>query len=246
VAGELSGKIAIVTGSTRGIGRAIAERFVAAGAVVAVNGRDDAAAATVANEIGGGAVPSAFDVADAAAVDAAVTRLTDQHGRLDIVVNNAGIALDNFITAATDERWNRTLAVNLSGTFYLTRAAARVMKQQDAGGAILNVTSWSGIAGNVGQVAYAASKGGVWALTQTAAKELGKFKIRVNALGPAVDTDMTGQMPEKLVEVTRRRQPLKGGGTVAQAAEAAMFLCSDAAAFTTGQLFWVDGGFHLS
>jgi 3-oxoacyl-[acyl-carrier protein] reductase len=243
---ELRGKVAIVTGSTRGIGRGIAERFVVAGATVAVNGRDPAATAAAAGEIGGSAVPVAFDVADPDAVDAALTRIAEQHGRLDIVVNNAGIALDNFITGVTNERWDRTLAVNLSGTFFMTRAAARVMKEQEAGGAILNVTSWAGIAGNVGQAAYAASKGGVWALTMSTAKELGKFKIRVNALGPTIETDMTGQMADKLVEATRRRQPIKGGGTTAQAAEAALFLCSDAAAFTTGQLLWVDGGFHLS
>jgi 3-oxoacyl-[acyl-carrier protein] reductase len=244
VGGELSGKVAVVTGSTRGIGRGIAERFVEAGATVAVNGRDEAATANAAVAIGG--LPLAFDVADSDAVEAAVARFASDHGRLDIVVNNAGIALDNFITGVTNERWDRTLAVNLSGTFYMTRAAARVMKEQDSGGAILNVTSWAGIAGNVGQAAYSASKGGVWALTQTAAKELGKFKIRVNALGPTIETDMTDQMAEKLVEATRRRQPIKGGGTVRQAADAAVFLCSDAAAFTTGQLHWVDGGFHLS
>lgn len=246
MAGELSQKVAIVTGSTRGIGRGIAERFVEAGAIVAINGRDEAATSSAAAEIGATATPLAFDVADSDAVDAAVARFAAEHGRLDIVVNNAGIALDNFITGVTNERWDRTLAVNLSGTFYMTRAAARVMKDQEGGGAILNVTSWAGIAGNVGQAAYSASKGGVWALTQTSAKELGKFKIRVNALGPTIETDMTGQMAEKLVEATRRRQPIKGGGTVRQAADAAVFLCSDAAAFTTGQLHWVDGGFHLS
>jgi len=246
VAGELNGKVAIVTGSTRGIGRGIAERFVEAGATVAVNGRDEASTAAAASAIGATAVPLAFDVADSDAVDAAVARFAADAGRLDIVVNNAGIALDNFITGVTNERWERTLAVNLSGTFYLTRAAVRVMKEQDAGGAILNVASWAGIAGNVGQAAYAASKGGVWALTLSAAKELGKFKIRVNALGPTIETDMTGQMAEKLVEATRRRQPIKGGGSIRQAADAALFLCSDAAMFTTGQLHWVDGGFHLS
>jgi 3-oxoacyl-[acyl-carrier protein] reductase len=244
VADELKGKVAIVTGSTRGIGRGIAERFVEAGAVVAVNGRDEASVASTASEVGG--VPLAFDVSDPDAVDAAVAGFAAEQGRLDVVVNNAGIALDNFITGVTNDRWERTLAVNLSGTFYMTRAAARVMKERDEGGAILNVTSWAGIAGNVGQAAYSASKGGVWALTQTSAKELGKFRIRVNALGPTIETDMTGQMADKLVEATRRRQPIKGGGTVRQAADAAVFLCSDAAAFTTGQLHWVDGGFHLS
>ena len=166
-------------------------------------------------------------------------------GRLDIVVNNAGAAIDNFVTGVTDERWAESLATNLTGPFALIRAATRVMKES-GGGAILNVISWAGERGNVGQVAYSASKAGLHAVTLSTAKELGKFGIRVNSLSPAVPTDMTDEMDERLQKLAASRKPLKITGMPADVAEAALFLCSDRARFITGDTIHVDGGLHLN
>jgi 3-oxoacyl-[acyl-carrier protein] reductase len=174
-------------------------------------------------------------------VDGALARW----GRIDMAVNNAGIALDNYVTGITDERWERTIATNLSGPLFLIRAVVPTMKEQ-GGGAILNVTSWAGMRGNVGQASYSASKAGLYGLTLTCAKELGKFGIRVNALAPAVATDIGADMSDKLKEAAARRRPLKIDGTVEDVADGALFLLSDRARFITGQLLNVDGGIHLS
>jgi NAD(P)-dependent dehydrogenase (short-subunit alcohol dehydrogenase family) len=162
-----------------------------------------------------------------------------------VLVNNAGVALDNFVTKTSDERWRRVLDTNLSGPLYLIRAAVPVMKER-GGGAILNIVSWSGLRGNVGQAAYSASKAGLYGLTLSMAKELGKFGIRVNALAPAVPTEMAAEMPEELKEKARRRRALKIDGSVEDVVEGALFLVSDRSRFTTGQVLHVDGGLHLS
>ena len=242
--GELDGKVAIVTGSTRGIGRAIAERFAAEGASVVIHGRETSTCGAVAAELRH-AVGHAGDISSPGASDALVAAAIAAFGRLDIVVNNAGVAVDNFVTGVTDERWDATLATNLSGPFAVLRAAARVMKQ-GGGGAVLNVISWAGERGNVGQVAYAASKAGLHAVTLSAAKELGKFGIRVNSISPAVPTDMTGVMDERLRAEAAKRRPLKVEGGPSDVAEGALFLCSERARFVTGDTLHVDGGLHLS
>jgi 3-oxoacyl-[acyl-carrier protein] reductase len=177
---------------------------------------------------------------DQAMVDAVI----GDFGRLDIVVNNAGAAIDNFITGVTDERWAATLATNLSGSFAMLRAATRVMKE--SGGAVLNLISWAGERGNVGQVAYSASKAGLHAVTLSAAKELGKFAIRVNSISPAVPSDMTELMDERLQKAAASRRPIKNQGTPDDVAEGALFLCSDRARFITGDTLHVDGGLHLN
>jgi 3-oxoacyl-[acyl-carrier protein] reductase len=242
--GELEGKVAIITGSTRGLGRAIAERFAAEGASVVVHGRsDDTCAETAASLLG--AVACAGDIAKAGVADRLVATAVERFGRIDIVVNNAGVAIDNFITGVSDERWDASLAVNLTGPFDLLRAATREMKQR-GGGAILNVISWAGERGNVGQIAYSAAKAGLHAVTLSAAKELGKFGIRVNSLSPAVPTDMTAVMSEELQRAAARRRPLKITGTATDVAEGALFLCSDRARFVTGDTLHVDGGLHLN
>lgn len=245
VSEELRDRTVIVTGSTRGIGRALADRFAREGAHVIVNGRNAEEAAAVAKEIGSGAVGIGADVGNpedaARLVDAAIAAF----GQVDALVNNAGVALDNFVTKISDERWETVIGTNLSGPLYLTRAAVPHMKEAGSG-AILNLLSWSGMRGNVGQAAYAASKAGLYGMTLSLAKELGKFGIRVNALAPAVRTDMGAQMSEPLQKKARGRVPLRVNGTPDDVAEGALFLLSDRSRFTTGQVLNVDGGLHLS
>ena len=243
--GELDGRVALVTGSTRGIGRAIAERLAREGARVVVNGRSADDAERVAREIGAGSVGLGADVSDPNEAARLVAAARETAGRLDIVVNNAGISLDNFVTKVSDERWEDVLGTNLSGPLYVIRNAVPIMKERGSG-SILNLLSWSGLRGNVGQVAYSASKAGLYGLTLSLAKELGKFGIRVNGLAPAVQSDMSQQMNEELKKKARSRRPIKIEGTPEDVAEGALFLLSDRARFTTGQVLHVDGGLHLS
>lgn len=247
---RLDGRVALVTGSTRGIGRAIAERLAAAGATVVVHGRSREAVGEVAAAIPG-AIAVARTLDSAAAGDDLVADVLAAGGRIDIVVNNAGVALDNFVTGVTDERWEATLAANLSAPFGIVRAATRAMKEQgrDAtgvAGAIVNITSTSGERGNVGQSAYAASKGGLHSFTMTAARELGRFGIRVNSLSPLGPTTMNGLVDDEQRAEVGSRLPLGEVASLADIAEAVAFLVSDRARFITGDLLHVDAGMHLS
>jgi 3-oxoacyl-[acyl-carrier protein] reductase len=166
-------------------------------------------------------------------------------GRLDVLVNNAGVARDRYVTKLSDDDWDACLRTNATAPFQLLRAAVPAMKQA-GGGVVLNVVSWAGLRGNIGQAAYSASKGALYTLTLALAKELGGFNIRVNALSPFVDTDMTRAMSAQAREATVSRVPLRRFGLMAEVAEAALFLCSDRSSFTTGQVLNVDGGIHLS
>jgi len=244
VSDRLDGKVALVTGSTRGIGRAIAERLAAAGATVVVHGRSADTCAEVAEQIPG-SVSAAADLNSAEAGDRLISDVLAVTDRIDIVVNNAGVALDNFITGVTDERWADTLAANLTAPFAIIRAAARAFKSQGDGGAIVNLTSTSGERGNAGQAAYSASKGGLHAVTQTAAREMGRLGVRVNSVSPLAATEMNG-----LVDAARRATvseslPLGAVADPSHIAETIAFLVSDRAAFITGELIHVDAGFHL-
>lgn len=241
---RLDGRVALVTGSTRGIGRAIAERLAAAGATVIVHGRSEQRCADAAAEIPG-AIPIACELDSTEAGDRLVAAVVEAAGQLDIVVNNAGVALDNFITGVTDERWNDTLAANLTAPFAIIRAAARVFKVQATGGAIVNLTSTSGERGNSGQVAYAASKGGLHAVTQTAARELGRLGVRVNSISPMAATEMNGLVDDERRATVAKALPLGEVADPSQVAEAAAFLVSDRATFITGEILHVDAGFHL-
>lgn len=243
--GELDGLVAVVTGSTRGIGRAIAERFLREGAAVVVNGRDPATTGSAARELGERCIGVAADIGQSSGAEAVVQRAVDEWQRLDILVNNAGVALDGFVTRISDDAWSTVLSTNLGGPFYATRAAVPMMKPQESG-SIVNVVSWSGQRGNVGQAAYASSKAGLIGLTLTCAKELGKFGIRVNALSPAVPTQMSEDMSDELLAKVVARTPLKRMGTLAEVAEAAVFLAGPRSSFTTGQVLNVDGGLHLN
>jgi 3-oxoacyl-[acyl-carrier protein] reductase len=242
---RLDGRVALVTGSSRGIGRAIAERLAAAGATVIVHSRSAERCAEVAAQIPG-ALPIACELSSAEAGDQLVAAVVDEAGRLDIVVNNAGVALDNFITGVTDDRWEDTLTANLTAPFAIIRAAARVFKSQASGGAIINLTSTSGERGNPGQAAYAASKGGLHAVTQTAARELGRFGVRVNSISPLAATEMNGLVDDDRRAAVAKALPLGRVADPSHIAEAVAFLVSDRAVFITGELVHVDAGFHLS
>lgn len=243
----LIGRLAVVTGSTRGIGHAIAARLAASGATVVITGRDEAAARSVAADLDGRATGYGLDVRSSEDVQRVVAGVLDQHGRIDVLVNNAGIDRDAYITRVTDEMWSDVLDTNLTGAFRGIRAVVPTMKRQGRG-VILNVLSWSGLKGNAGQAAYSASKAGLHGLTLTAAKELGRFGIRVNGLAPSMETDMVAENldPDRYEEYTRRRPLGRPWATAEEVAAAAHFLVSDQSSFTTGQLLHVDGGLHLN
>jgi 3-oxoacyl-[acyl-carrier protein] reductase len=220
----------------------MARRFVAEGALVVVHGRHQPDAVAAAESVGAELALSA-DVSDPVAaqelIDAIVTRL----GRIDVVVNNAGVSAVHAITRVTDEDWQRIIGMNLSGSMYVSRAAVKHMKR-DGGGGIVNVVSWAGVQGTSGMSACAASKGGLVALTLTWAKELAAFGIRVNALSPAAMSDMLRELPPDVLQA-RIEQRRLGLPTTEAVADAAVFLVSDVSKYTTGQVLFADGGAHL-
>jgi len=245
----LAGQVALVTGASRGIGRAIALELARQGAHVAVNYQSnaDAAAAVVAAIVaeGGSAEPSPFDVADAAAVSAAIGALVSARGRLDILVNNAGIALDGLILRYKDEDWQRINAVNLGGVFHCCKAAARVMVRARSG-RIVNVTSVVSATGNAGQTAYAATKAGVEGFTRALARELASRSVTVNAVAPGfIDTDMTAALPEATREGYVATVPLARLGTADEVAAAVAFLAGPGAGYITGHVLAVNGGLAM-
>jgi 3-oxoacyl-[acyl-carrier protein] reductase len=244
----LSGKVALVTGASRGIGRAIARRLAAAGAHVLVGGRDAAKMAEVVAEItaaGGKAEALAVDVADKAQVDAAFAQLLGAHGRIDILVNNAGVTRDNLLLRMKAEEWQQVLATNLSGAFHCTQAALKPMIKQRSG-RIVSITSVVGLAGNAGQANYAASKAGLIGFTKSVAREVASRGITANAVAPGfIETDMTAAMTDKAREAVTSAIPLGRVGQAEEVAAAVAFLASDDAAYITGQVLAVDGGFHM-
>jgi 3-oxoacyl-[acyl-carrier protein] reductase len=239
---DLAGKNALVTGSTRGIGRAIAEALSGSGARVAVVGRDLARAEEAAADIGNNAKGFAADVSDTAAVAKLVGDVEGAFGSIDILVNNAGITRDNLVMRLKDEDWDAVLDANLRGAFAAIRAVSRGMMKRRAG-RIINVASIVGIIGNKGQANYAASKGGLIALTKSVAKELASRNILVNAVAPGfIETEMTAAMTPEARTALGQQIPLERLGTVADVANAVTFLVSDHASYITGQVFVVDGG----
>jgi 3-oxoacyl-[acyl-carrier protein] reductase len=247
---DFKDRIALVTGASRGIGRAIAVTLARGGASVALNyAGNDAAAAEALKLVQEAGAPRArlfkFDVADPAACSAAVEAVVAEWGGLHVLVNNAGIALDQLVMRLKDEDWNRQLQVNLTGAFNLTRAAARPMMKQ-RGGAIVNLTSVVGEMGNAGQAAYAATKAGLIGLTKAVARELASRAIRVNAVAPGyVDTDMTGALPEAARAKLQEMIPLARMGTAQDVADAVAFLASDRASYVTGEVLRVNGGMYM-
>lgn len=238
---DLSGKAALVTGSTRGIGRAIAEQLSASGAKVAIVGRDKAKAQDVASAIRG-ATGFGCDVTDAAAVAALVEEVDKTLGSVDILVNNAGITKDNLLMRLKDEDWDAVLAANLKAAFVTTRAASRGMMKR-RWGRVINIASVVGITGNKGQANYAASKAGLIGLTKSVAKELGSRNILANVVAPGyIETDMTAAMTAEAREAMSKLIPLERLGTPRDIAGVVAFLSSEHAAYITGQVFVVDGG----
>jgi len=242
---ELENQIAVVTGAGRGIGRAIALQFAAAGADVACVSRTAENSEKVAAEVralGRRAWAHAVDVADAAAVTAAAAAILEAAGRVDILVNNAGITRDGLLMRMSDEDWDTVLNTNLKGAFLFTRAFSRAFLKQRAG-RILNVASVIGLRGNAGQCNYAASKAALIGFTKSVAREFASRGVTVNALAPGfIETDMTGVLAAETREAIREQIPLGCFGQPEDIARAAVFLAGPGGRYITGQVLVVDGG----
>ena len=252
--GRYDGRVAVVTGSARGIGAGTAKRFAEEGASVAVldldEGQAEATAAGIAQEVGGGAKALGIgcNVSDAASVDAAVTRVLEELGGLHVLVNNAGITRDNLLFKLTEDDWDAVMNVHLKGAFLMSKAAQKTFVDQKYG-KILNLSSVSAN-GNRGQANYSAAKAGVQGFTRTLALELGPFGVNVNAIAPGfIATEMTDETARRLkldVEEFRKlnadANPVRRVGHPEDIAAAAAFLCSDEASYITGQTLYVDGG----
>jgi 3-oxoacyl-[acyl-carrier protein] reductase len=238
---EMQGRVALVTGSTRGIGRAIAETLIACGARVAVAGRDRDRAGEVSAAIGG-AGGFACDVGDPASVEALVAEVEKSVGGIDILVNNAGLTRDNILFRLKNDDWDAVLDANLRGAFVAIRAASRGMIKR-RWGRIVNIASVVGLVGNKGQANYAASKAGLIGLTKSVAKELASRNVLANVVAPGfIETDMTAAMTAEAKATLSQQIPLERLGSPSDIAGAVAFLASDAASYITGQVIVVDGG----
>ncbi len=245
---RLKDKVAIVTGSTSGIGKASIMRFAEEGAKVVVWGRSNEEVDVVVAELkakGTEVMGIVADVVDSAAVTEAMDKVKAQFGSIDVLVNNAGITADAQLLKMTETQFDNVIAVNLKGVYNCGQAAAKIMAEQN-NGVIINVSSVVGVYGNFGQTNYAATKFGVIGMTKTWAKELGRKGIRVNAVAPGfIMTEMTAKMPEKILDTMKGKSPLGMLGETSDIANAFLYLASDEAKFVTGTVLSVDGGVVL-
>jgi len=248
VGGGLSGRVAIVTGGTRGIGRAIVRALAGDGVSVVLTGRDGTRVAEVAREVeatGGQVVGLVAEMGRGEDVQRVVTETHERFSRIDLLVNNAGITRDGLLVRMKDADWDEVLGVNLRAAFQATRAAARVMARQRAG-RIVNIVSAAGAMGTAGQANYSAAKAGLIGLTKSAARELAHWGILVNAVAPGlVETDMTAGLSAEIRETYIAQIPLKRIGTPEEVAEVVRFLASDGASYITGQVIHVNGGLYM-
>lgn len=246
---SFAGQIALVTGASRGIGRAIASALASAGAHVVINYRGNEAAAreslTALEAAGGRGELSQFDVADESQVDAAVKKIVDRHNKIDILVSNAGVTSDNLLMRIKPADWDDIIGTNLKGTVLCAKIVSRYMIRQRYG-RIVNLSSVVGQTGNVGQSLYAASKAGIIGFTKSLAREVGSRNVTVNAVAPGfIESDMTAKLPEKLREEFLRTIPLGRFGTCEEVAEMIVFLAGEKAGYITGQVFSVNGGMYM-
>jgi 3-oxoacyl-[acyl-carrier protein] reductase len=244
----LAGKVAIVTGGTRGIGLAIARLLAEDGASVVVSGRDAArleAAVKDLESLGAPAMAVAADAAKREDADRLVEATRERFGRLDVLVNNAGITRDQLLVRMKDDDWDQVLDTNLRGVFLMTRAVGKVMMRQKSG-RIINIASTAGAMGNPGQVNYSAAKAGVIGLTKAAGRELAHWNILVNAVAPGlIETDMAASIPAEAREAMLQQVPLKRIGQGREVAEVVRFLAGDGASYITGQTIHVNGGLYV-
>lgn len=246
---DFRNKVALVTGGSRGIGRAVSLELGKGGATVVVNYAGNEAAAletcSLIEAAGGRAEARRFDVADSAACQEAIDQIVATHGGLHVLVNNAGIAIDGLLMRLKDADLERQLDVNLKAAFFLCRAVARPMMKQ-RGGAIVNLTSVVGEMGNAGQTAYAATKAGLVGFTKSLARELASRGVRANLVSPGfIDTDMTRDLPEDVRARMMEAIPLARLGTAQEVANAVAWLASDQSAYVTGELIRVNGGMYM-
>ncbi len=246
---DLTGKVAIVTGGSRGIGRSVCVALAQAGAYVVVNFRSgaDAAEETLAlmREAGGDGEALGFDVSDPDASEEAIKDVAKRKGRLDILVNNAGVAIDQLLARVKPEDLATTWAINLNGTLFCSKAALRPMMRAKTG-RIINLSSVVAESGTPGQAVYSASKAGILGMTKTLAREYAKRNITVNAVAPGfIATDMTAELPEAAQEAILTQTPLGRIGRPEEVAAAVLFLASDEAAYITGQVLRVNGGMYV-
>jgi len=242
---EWEGKLALVTGGSRGIGRAIAAALVERGVRVVLTGRSEERARATAEELGSRAQGLAMDVSDRETVIRVIQSVFDEHERIDILVNNAGITRDNLLMRMKPEEWDAVLTTNVNALYYCSQAVLRPMIRQRSG-RVINMSSVVGLTGNAGQVNYAASKAAILGFTKALAREVASRNVTVNAIAPGyIDTDMTRELPQGATEALHEAIPMKRIGQPSDVAAAVLYLASEGASYVTGQVLQVNGGLYM-